>query len=97
MTYINQIMKETSRINGPVTRVESRTAIEDTVLPSGTFVPKGTKITINFFNIHHTEIYWKDADKFDPDRLLKIVRVSVGLGKSGHGYTLVMAHDNASA
>jgi cytochrome P450 len=68
MTYINQIMKETLRINGPATRVVSRLAMEDTVLPSGTFIPKGTQVTVNIFNIQHSNKVWKNSDKFDPDR-----------------------------
>jgi cytochrome P450 len=41
MTYINQIIKETLRINGPATRVLPRVAKEDTDL-GGKFIPKGT-------------------------------------------------------
>lgn len=68
MIYINQIMKETLRINGPVTRVVPRLAMEDTVLPSGTFIPKGSQVTVNVFNIQHSNKVWKDGDKFNPDR-----------------------------
>lgn len=67
MTYINQIMKETLRINGPATRVIPRIAKEDTDL-SGTFIPKGTQLTVNIYNIQHDDNYWKDGDKFNPDR-----------------------------
>lgn len=55
------------RINGPVTTVVSRTASEDTEL-SGVFVPKGTLVSVNLFNIHHSEKYWKNSQEFNPDR-----------------------------
>lgn len=67
MTYISQIIKETLRINGSVTKAILRVAAEDTEL-SGTFIPKGTKLVVNIFNIQHSEKVWKNADKFDPDR-----------------------------
>jgi cholesterol 24(S)-hydroxylase len=67
MTYINQIMKETLRINGPASRVVPRVATEDTDL-NGTFIPKGTQLTVNIYNIQHSDKYWNDGDKFNPDR-----------------------------
>ncbi|KAI9257781.1 cytochrome P450 [Helicostylum pulchrum] len=67
MDYINQIMKETMRINGPIPTVVPRVATEDTEL-SGTFVPKGTLINVSIFNIHHSEKYWKNSQEFNPDR-----------------------------
>ncbi|KAG2204329.1 hypothetical protein INT47_009371 [Mucor saturninus] len=67
MTYINQIMKETLRINGPTPRILPRVATEDTYL-SNTFIPKGTWITVNMFDIQHNDNIWKDSQKFDPER-----------------------------
>ncbi|KAI8982296.1 cytochrome P450 [Mycotypha africana] len=65
-TYIDHVMKETLRINGPVTQI-FRTSTEDTVL-SGQFIPKKTEIVVDIFNIQHSEKVWKDADEFNPDR-----------------------------
>ncbi|KAI9345055.1 cytochrome P450 [Pilaira anomala] len=67
MKYINQIMKETLRINGPASRVVPRIASEDTVL-SDTFIPKGTILTVNIFDIQHSSTIWNDPDTFNPDR-----------------------------
>ncbi|GAA5801593.1 hypothetical protein HPULCUR_007041 [Helicostylum pulchrum] len=67
MTYINQVMKETLRITGPVPRLGARTAMQDTML-SGTFIPKGTTVLINVFNTHHSENIWHDPETFNPDR-----------------------------
>ncbi|KAI9345054.1 cytochrome P450 [Pilaira anomala] len=67
MTYINQIMKETLRIRGPVAKIVDRIAAEDTVL-SDTFIPKGTLLTVNIFDIQHSSTIWNDPDTFNPDR-----------------------------
>lgn len=67
MTYISQIMKETLRINPPVVITAPRIAVEDTEL-SGVFIPKGTTVITDIFDVHHTEKIWKNADRFDPDR-----------------------------
>ncbi|KAI7894926.1 cytochrome P-450 cyp509A1 [Mucor mucedo] len=67
MVYINQVIKETLRINGPTPRVFPRYATEDTEL-SGKFIPKGTPLTVNIFNVQHSEQNWKDGHIFDPDR-----------------------------
>ncbi|KAI7893584.1 cytochrome P450 [Mucor mucedo] len=67
MTYINQIIKETLRINGPATRIIPRISTEDAEF-SGLFIPKGTQVTVNIFAIQHSEKVWKDAHIFNPDR-----------------------------
>lgn len=60
-------MKETLRINGPVTRLFPRIATEDTDF-SGIFIPKGTQVTVNIFNMQHDDNLWKDSKTFNPDR-----------------------------
>nr|BDB32844.1 cytochrome P450 monooxygenase [Thamnidium elegans] len=67
MSYINQVMKETLRITGPVPRLGTRIATEDTIL-SGTFIPKGTSVLISVFNTHHSDKIWHDPETFNPDR-----------------------------
>lgn len=78
MTYVNMVIKETLRINGPAVRVMTRIANKDTEI-SGTFIPKGTKLTVNIFDIQHNEAYWKNASVFDPERF------SEDGGKTGEG------------
>ncbi|CAO3618182.1 unnamed protein product [Mucor hiemalis] len=67
MTYITQIIKETLRINSPVIGLSPRTAAEDTYL-SDTFIPKGTQVNVNVFNMHHDDNLWEDSETFNPDR-----------------------------
>lgn len=68
MVYINQVLKETLRLHCPAPRVLTRTVAEDTILPSGTFVPEGSHLTVNIYNLHHRNKHWKDSNEFNPDR-----------------------------
>ncbi|KAG2200780.1 hypothetical protein INT46_002171 [Mucor plumbeus] len=67
LDYLNQIIKETLRINGPVVQLVPRISQENTVL-SGTFIPKGAYVTVDVFSLQHSKKVWKYADQFDPDR-----------------------------
>ncbi|OBZ85840.1 hypothetical protein A0J61_06113 [Choanephora cucurbitarum] len=67
LVYINQIMRETLRINGPVSRVASREAAEDFFLDEK-LIPKGTPINIDINAIHHSKKLWKNPYEFDPER-----------------------------
>jgi cytochrome P450 len=67
MTYINEVIKESLRLTDPAAGIAPRLVTEDTVL-SETFVPKGSFVSVNIFNIHHREKYWKNTTEFDPDR-----------------------------
>ncbi|KAI9308031.1 cytochrome P450 [Cunninghamella echinulata] len=67
LIFINQIIKETLRISGPVTQITPRVTKEDTVL-SGTFIPKNTPIAVNMLDLHNNENVWKDPYTFNPDR-----------------------------
>lgn len=55
------------RINGPIPYLIPRIAAEDTDL-SGTFIPKGTAVNVNIFNIHHSNKFWTNGEEFNPDR-----------------------------
>lgn len=61
---------KTLRINGPVIGIVPRVVTQDTVL-SGTFIPRGSTITVDIFNILHSEKVFKNAASFDPDRFAK--------------------------
>lgn len=57
------------RINGPAISVVARYAAEDTEL-GGVFIPKGTRMVLDIYGLHHNPKVWKDPSKFDPDRFL---------------------------
>ncbi|KAG2219787.1 hypothetical protein INT45_008878 [Circinella minor] len=67
MTYLNQVIKETLRIHNPLCTTPSRVAVEDVEL-NGTFIPKGTLIDVDIYNLHRNPKYWKEPETFNPDR-----------------------------
>nr|AAF80599.1 cytochrome P-450 cyp509A1 [Cunninghamella elegans] len=66
--YINQIMKETLRINGSVLFLLSPRLVTQDVNLSGVFIPKGSQINVNIHEVHHNPNVWHDPETFDPDR-----------------------------
>ncbi|KAI8143746.1 cytochrome P450 [Fennellomyces sp. T-0311] len=67
MPYINMVIKEVLRMDPPAANVITREATEDTDL-SGVFIPKGTKIMLDIYAIHHNPTVWKDPETFNPER-----------------------------
>ncbi|KAI8881514.1 cytochrome P450 [Backusella circina FSU 941] len=67
MEYINQIIKETLRVCGPVPETLPRYSVEDCELV-GSFIPKGTWLTANIYETMHSEKNWKNPLEFNPDR-----------------------------
>jgi cytochrome P450 len=55
------------RLGSPAPQVAPRFTVEDTEF-SGVFIPKGTCVTVNMFNMHHSNKVWDNPEKFDPDR-----------------------------
>ena len=39
-----------------------------TVVINGVTIPKGAVIAVPISVLHHSPLYWKDPEKFDPDR-----------------------------
>ncbi|CDS08804.1 hypothetical protein LRAMOSA10165 [Lichtheimia ramosa] len=65
--YINMIIKETLRISPPVAAMTTREAQEDTEL-GGKFIPKGTKVNLDIYELQHNPTVWKDPNTFRPER-----------------------------
>jgi cytochrome P450 len=61
--------KQTMRRHTPVYGTTSRVALEDIEL-AGNFIPKGSELSIDIYNVHHNPEVWVDPYKFDPDRFL---------------------------
>lgn len=68
MTYVDQVMNETLRkypAGGVVTRVSERDyEYGDQKLK----IPKGTRVLIPIYGIHHDPEYFPNPDEFDPNR-----------------------------
>ncbi|KAI8146538.1 cytochrome P450 [Fennellomyces sp. T-0311] len=67
LPYINMIIKEALRVHPPAVSTVARLATRDTEL-SGVFIPKGTKVTLDLYELHHNPTVWKNPDVFDPER-----------------------------
>ncbi|KAI8144471.1 cytochrome P-450 cyp509A1, partial [Fennellomyces sp. T-0311] len=67
MPYLNMVIKETLRINGPIASIVGRKAAQDTEL-SGVFIPKGTRVVCNLYEVHHNPTVWNDPEEFEPER-----------------------------
>lgn len=66
MTYASQVIKESMRLYPPAW-IMDRVALNDDEI-MGYKIPKGAMINCFIYGAHHSEKYWPDAEKFDPDR-----------------------------
>ncbi|XP_049825999.1 cytochrome P450 4V2-like isoform X2 [Aethina tumida] len=66
LRYTEMVLNETMRIM-PVVPLVARTATEDLKLGDKT-IPKGTDLAVSVFNVHRDERYYKQPDKFVPER-----------------------------
>jgi cytochrome P450 len=63
---IDLVMKETLRMCAPVGML-AREAIKDTAI-LGHYVPRGTRIMLAIYPTQRMEPWWRDPDRFDPER-----------------------------
>ncbi|CAO3680930.1 unnamed protein product [Rhizopus stolonifer] len=70
MKYMNMVIKENLRLNGPVDFLFSRKTVKEINL-SGTIIPKDTAITVDLNGIHRNPKYWANPDEFIPERFLE--------------------------
>ncbi|CEP12637.1 hypothetical protein [Parasitella parasitica] len=67
LNYLNMVMKETMRRHPPVYNTTARIATED-INMAGIYIPKGTEMRLDIYNLHHNPDVWKDPYTFDPER-----------------------------
>lgn len=73
MHYLNAAVHESMRLYPPV-QFDSKFALEDDVLPDGTFVRKGTRVTYHPYAMGRMENIWgSDCLEFKPERWLRDV------------------------
>ncbi|XP_055813175.1 cytochrome P450 94A2-like [Solanum dulcamara] len=76
MIYTHASLCESMRFYPPVP-IDTKSATEDNVLPDGTFVKKGTRVSYHPYAMGRVEKLWgKDWDKFRPERWLDKDEVS---------------------
>ncbi|KAJ8915088.1 hypothetical protein NQ315_014343 [Exocentrus adspersus] len=69
MKFMERCIKECLRLYPSVPFI-GRVTGEDIKTCTGYTIPKGTDINIYIFDLHRLPQYWKDPEKFDPDRFL---------------------------
>ncbi|CAL8121426.1 unnamed protein product [Orchesella dallaii] len=67
--YTKATLAETHRMASVFPLMVPRAALEDTYCGEF-FVPKGTYIMANIYNVHHDKCYWKDPEIFRPERFI---------------------------
>ncbi|KAG1050371.1 hypothetical protein G6F43_007348 [Rhizopus delemar] len=67
MKYLNMVIKENLRLNGPLDLLPSRKAAKDTYLKD-IFVSADTEVVIDACAIHRDPKNWKNPDDFMPER-----------------------------
>ncbi|KAK4284227.1 hypothetical protein QN277_001086 [Acacia crassicarpa] len=71
MHYLNAAVYESMRLYPPI-QFDSKFAVEDDVLPDGTFVSKGTRVTYHPYAMGRMERIWgSDCLEFKPERWLQ--------------------------
>ncbi|KAK4255219.1 hypothetical protein QN277_008244 [Acacia crassicarpa] len=71
MHYLNAAVHESMRLYPPV-QFDSKFALQDDVLPDGTFVRKGTRVTYHPYAMGRMERIWgSDCLEFKPERWLR--------------------------
>ena len=51
---------------------------KQTTIINGVTIPKGAVIDVPISMLHHSPLYWKDPEKFDPNRFIPTHRLSPG-------------------
>ena len=66
LVYVKSCIEESMRLYPPAW-ITDRVAIQDDKV-GDYFIKKGTLIGVSIFELHRSKHYWKDPEKFDPDR-----------------------------
>ncbi|KAJ7824618.1 cytochrome P450 [Mycena olivaceomarginata] len=76
MPFLQACIRESLRVNTPITYMVPRAAMKDAVLVGANgnevFVPKGSSVIINITSIHYKEEYWPSAHQFNPERFMSM-------------------------
>ncbi|KAI8336744.1 cytochrome P450 [Chlamydoabsidia padenii] len=66
--YLNQIIRESLRMNGPINSLVTPRKTTKDVMLNDTLIPKGTLVNVNIYDLHHNPDVWDDPETFNPDR-----------------------------
>ncbi|XP_058796887.1 cytochrome P450 4V2-like [Phymastichus coffea] len=66
--YLDRVIQEVLRIYPSISSIVR--CIENDAVIDNFFIPKGTNINIQIYQLHHDPEIWKNPEIFDPDRFL---------------------------
>ncbi|CAO3623309.1 unnamed protein product [Cunninghamella blakesleeana] len=66
--YLNQIIKETLRINGSVLFLVSPRNVTKDIYLNDVFIPKGSRVNVNIYDLQHNPSVWENPFEFKPER-----------------------------
>lgn len=70
MVYMDAVIQENLRINGPLA-LHSRVCTKDCEVIPGLFVKKGTRVDMPIYTSHHWPEFFPKPEIFNPERFLK--------------------------
>jgi len=69
LKFLDRAIRESIRLSGPIVRLLREVAPESGINIDGVNLPKGTKVAANLLHLHHDNTIYKNAKKFDVNRL----------------------------
>jgi len=76
MPYLQACIRESLRVNTPITYMVPRGPQRDAVFKGANgrevFIPAGSSVILNITSIHYREDYWPNASEFIPERYMDI-------------------------
>ncbi|KAJ7621207.1 cytochrome P450 [Roridomyces roridus] len=76
MPYLQACIRESLRVNTPITYMVPRAAMKDAVFTGSNgkeaFIPAGSSIITNITAIHYKEDYWSNPTEFIPERFMNL-------------------------
>jgi cytochrome P450 len=70
LTFMNNVIKENMRVQPPVLMTGTRVAEKD-IEYEGKVIPKGARVGIDIYALHHSPEFWENPEEFNPDRFDK--------------------------
>src|SRR5699024_2038412 len=69
LPYLDAVIKETLRMDGPVLRLQRCLSVDGYKL-SGVPLEKNQQLEISSYAIHHNPEYYPEPERFNPDRFM---------------------------